>query len=390
MSENPHLSDASGHSHPPAASRKSRIIPMAIAGTVVAILVAGGLMFVLAGLRTNKVALADQPKGVTVIDAVAATYRPTVRYIGAIEPWVEARLGPQFTSAYVDTVLVRPGEFVKRGQVVATLDCRSASAQANSVAMQARALEAQKEAIGHEAARVGGLVGGGFVSPDEAEQKTAESTSKQAELLGAQARLLTASLEVNDCILRSPFDGEIADRLMDPGSFARPGGIVVTVVDRSTVRVIADVPEGDFAAVAPGTSASIRLLATGAHLTGKVSRRSPAADPSTRTIHLEIDLADPERKIPVRSTAELIIEVGEPVPATEVPLAAASVRNARASLFVVEGNVAHKMQVDVLGEAAGNLFVDPTLKPGVQVVTEGRALLKDGDQVVASKEAAAP
>ena len=363
---------------------------MAIAGTVVAILVAGGLMFVLAGLRTNKVALADQPKGVTVIDAVAATYRPTVRYIGAIEPWVEARLGPQFTSAYVDTVLVRPGEFVKRGQVVATLDCRSASAQANSVAMQARALEAQKEAIGHEAARVGGLVGGGFVSPDEAEQKTAESTSKQAELLGAQARLLTASLEVNDCILRSPFDGEIADRLMDPGSFARPGGIVVTVVNRSTVRVIADVPEGDFAAVAPGTSASIRLLATGAHLTGKVSRRSPAADPSTRTIHLEIDLADPERKIPVRSTAELIIEVGEPVPATEVPLAAASVRNARASLFVVEGNVAHKMQVDVLGEAAGNLFVDPTLKPGVQVVTEGRALLKDGDQVVASKEAAAP
>ncbi len=370
--------------------RKSRAIPIAITATVVVILLAGGLLFVLIGRRTNRVALADQPKAVTVIDAVAATYRPTVRYIGAIEPWVEARLGPQFTSAYVDTVLVRPGEFVKRGQVVATLDCRSVSAQEKVVAMQARALEAKQQAIAHEAARVGGLVDGGFVSPDEAEQKTAESSSKEAELLSAQARLMSASLEVSDCIMRSPFDGDVADRQMDPGSFARPGGIVVTVVDRSTVRVVADVPEEDFAAVAPGTPTSIRLLATGANLTGKVSRRSPAADPSTRTIHLEIDLADPKRKIPVRSTAELSIEVGEPVPATKVPLAAASVRNAKASLFVVESDVARKMQVGVLGEAAGNLFVDPTLKPGAHVVTEGRTLLKDGDHVMAHKEIAEP
>jgi len=359
-----------------------------ISGATLAVLLLGGLMFFVARAHVNKVALAEQPRGVTVVKAAAANYRPIVKYIGAIDPWIEAKVGPQFTSAYVDTVLVRPGAVVVRGQVVATLDCRNASAQAKAVAMQARALDAQQEALAHQAARVGGLVGGGFVSPDEAEQKTAESTSKQAELLSAQAKLLTASLEVSDCIMRAPFDGEIAKRLMDPGTFARPGGIVVTVVDRNTVRVIADVPEGDFAAVAPGTPANIRVLATGLALTGSISRRSPAADPSTRTIHLEIDLADPERKLPVRSTAELTIEVGEPIAATQIPLTAANVRNAKASVFVVEEGVAHKTRVGVLGEIAGILFVEPTLKPGVEVVTEGRALLTDGDAVTTKLESA--
>ena len=44
----------------------------------------------------------------------------------------------------------------------------------------------------------------------------------------------------------------------------------------------------------------------------------------------------------------------------------------------------------VKGERGGTLFVDPLLKAGAHVVTEGRALLKDGDRIEAKLEAPPP
>ena len=366
----------------------SRRTPVVIAGGVAAVLLLGGLMY-LRGSAQNVSALETTPKGVTVAVARPATFRARRRYIGTVHPWLEARLGPQFTSAYIDTVLVRPGAVVKRGQVVATLDCRNASAESKAVAMQARALEAKQEAIAHESARVSGLLEGGYVSPNEAELKKADTASKEAELLATRAKLMRASLEVNDCILKAPFDGEVANRLSNPGAFARPGTSVVTIVDRSTVRVSADVPESDFGAVAPGTPVRMRMMATGGEGTAKIVRRSPAADLSTRTIHFEIDIPDQERRIPVGTTAELTIDVGKEAPATEIPLVAASIRGARATVFVVEGEKVKKTVVNLLGEIAGRLFLETKLKAGAHVVTEGRALLKDGDLVVAVVETAA-
>jgi RND family efflux transporter MFP subunit len=287
-------------------------------------------------------------------------------------------------SAYVDTVLVRPGAVVKRGEVVATLDCRNANASSQAVAMQARALEARQEASAHEASRLNNLLDGGFVSPNEAEQKTALSAAEQAQLLAAQAQLVGSSLQQNDCILRAPFDGEIATRTSDPGAFARPGVPIVSVVDRSTVRVVADAPEVDFSAVAPGTPVNMHMLSTDRDLSATISRRAPAADPLTRTVHFEMDVADPERALPVGTTADIRIDVGEPKPATEIPLSSALVRGDKATVFVVDGNVAHKRVVPVLGERTGRLFVAPSLASGTKIVTEGRALLNDNDKVNAT------
>jgi RND family efflux transporter MFP subunit len=252
--------------------------------------------------------------------------------------------------------------------------------------MEARALDAKQQALAHEAARVSGLLDGGFVSPNEAEQKEAESASRQAEVLAQRAKLASTSLEVGDCILRAPFDGEIADRMIDPGAFVRPGAAIIALVDRSTVRVSTDVPEGDFNVIAPGTPVTVRALATGTSSLGTISRRAPAADPGTRTVHFEVDLPDPDRRMPVGTTGEIGIDVGEPVSATEVPLASASVRGNKATLYVIDGRTAHKVIADVLGESGGSLFVAPTLRAGAQVVTQGRAALSDGDAVAMNAE----
>ena len=350
-------------------------------GGVALLLVLGALLLWRAQSHVNRVAMAGAPKPVTVVKAEGVEFRPFRTYVGTLEPWQSAQVGPQLISAFVSTVLVRPGTVVHKGDVLATLDCRHATAATRAVAMQADAIDTRQKALADQAARTQGLLDGGFVSANEAEQVVAQSAAEAAQLQAGRAQLTRSSLEVNDCVLRAPFDGDIATREIDPGAFVRPGTALLSVVDRSIVRVTAEAPEVDFAAVAPGTKVKMHLLATNQDVTGVVARRAPAADLGTRTIHFEIDVPDAARTLPVGTTAELTIEVGEPRPASAIPLAAAAVRTPKATLFVVEGDVAHTRVVSLLGEREGLLYLDPALKPGTEVVLEGRALLQDGDHV---------
>ncbi len=384
--------DAAPEAAAPEATKKgSPMIPLTIGGGVLVVLALGAALIHHAESKTNHVALSAEPKPVTVVEAKASSYRARRSYIGRLDPWVAASVGPQFVSAYVSTVLVRPGAFVRQGQVLATLDCRNANAMAQAVDMQARALSDQQVALSHESSRITSMLDGGFVSPNEAEQKSAQSSSKQAELLAQKAKLIGTSLEVNDCILRAPFDGDVATRSADPGAFVRPGTAIVSVVDRSTVRMTVDVPENDFDIVAPGKVIRLLEYATGQEILGSITRRSPAADPGTRTVHVEVDIPDPTREIPVGTTGELRVDVGDAMPATEVPLAAANVTDTKSTLFVIDGDVAHARVFVALGEAQGVLYVKPSdLAPGTRVVTQGRAVLKDGDQVIAKIETAGP
>jgi membrane fusion protein, multidrug efflux system len=369
---------------PPGRERRRPLVPILLG--VGAVCVVSLLFFLVKRLEGNQnhESLDHHPKPVTVVEAKATTFREQRRYIGTLEPWLEAKIGPQVVSAYIDTVLVRPGSLVKAGEVLATLDCRGASAVNRAVAMQARALEAHRRASANEAARIQGLLDGGFASANEAEKKLAESEAQQAQLLAVQAKLSSASLQVNDCVLKAPFAGEIAARSADPGGFARPGSSVVTLVDRATVRVTADAPEADFAAVAPGSPVKMHLLATNTDVGGVVARRAPKADPATRTIHFEVDVSDPSLSMPVGTTAELLIDVGTPLPALELPLIAANVKGKRANAYVVEGDAAVAKTLVYLGEREGKLFVRPDLPNGSRVVTAGRNALSDGDKVIAT------
>jgi RND family efflux transporter MFP subunit len=364
--------------------RRQRRIPIFIAAGVAVVLLFGFLMVARAGSHVNKVALASLPVGVTAVEARATHYNSTRHYVGTIRPWVEAKIGPQLTSAYVGSVLVRPGDRVKRGQIIGTLDCRNASAASQGISMQARAIQTQQVALSHEAARIAELKSGGFASDNEIEKKQADSASKEAELMSTKARLERATLEVSDCVLRSPFDGEVSERTMDPGAYVHPGESIAMVIDRSTVRVETDVPEEDFDLVKPGVKVDVLALAIGRHVVGTIARRSPAADQSTRTVHFEIDLQDPGRTLPVGTTAELAVASGVPLPAIEIPLAAAAVKGSKATLFLADNGQARKVVVDVLGEKAGRLFVDTSLADKALVITEGRTLLKEGESIQVS------
>jgi RND family efflux transporter MFP subunit len=371
---------------PDTSARGTGLLALIVVGVTVGSLAAGGAVLLRSEARTNKVALAASPRRVSAVRAKAAQYRPSRSYVGTLHPWVEANVGPQLVSAYVDSVLVRPGARVKRGDVLATLDCRNASTATSAIAMQARAIEARQKAVEDEARRTQRLLDGGFASANEAEQALAQSAAEAAQLEAQRATLAHSSLEVGDCVLRAPFDGEVGDRLVDPGAFVRPGTPIVSIVDRSTVRFAADVPEVDFPVVSPGAPVRIHVDASNRDVEGTIARRSPHADKDVRTVRFEVDIPDADRSIPVDTTAEVRIEFGAPVPVSQIPLYAAAIRNGKASVFTIDDGVAHAVTVPVVGEIGGSVLVDRTLAPETLVVTEGRAQLADGDRVEGTEE----
>lgn len=379
------------------AGRRDWRVPAALVSTVCAVGALGAWLVLRARAEVNLRPLTAEPKGVTVTAARQARYQATKRFVGTVQPWGEARLGPQLVSAYVDAVNVRPGSVVRKGEILASLDCRNASTAKGAVAQQARALEERQRASAREAGRLDALGQEGFVALNDVERKSAEARAEGAALAAVRAQLAGKALEVDDCVLRAPFDGEVARRAADPGAFVRPGTSVVTMVDRSVVRIVVQVPEVDFSFVGPGTVVAVTLLADGRRMELPISRVTPQADPATRTLGVEIDVRGSRPPPPTGVSAEVEVAVGAAADAVEIPLSGARVRGDKATLFLVEGDVARTATADVLGERGASLFLrpraaepggGPALGDGARVVVEGRQQLKDGDRVLAKTDAA--
>ena len=364
---------------------RKRVALVIVLGASILLALAVGL-YLRASSRTNHITLSASEKPVTVVAAQPAAYRASRTYVGSLEPWATARVGPQYVSAYVATVLVRPGDILKSGQVLATLDCRSSSAATKAVAANAQSLAERQGALAHQVARMKQMLSGGFASANEVEQMTARSSAERSDLASLRASLSAKTLEVDDCVQRAPFDGEVAERLVDPGAYVRPGNSIITVIDRRTIRVAAGAPEADFNIVAVATPVEIDVAAIGKKLTAPISRRAPGADAGTRTVDFEIDIPNEDRVLPARATATLTIPVGQPTEASRVPSLAGNLRGNKATIFIVKDGVASRRVVPVLGEAGGQLFIGRAELPkGTLVVTEGRALLEDGDRVAAEE-----
>jgi hypothetical protein len=64
-----------------------------------------------------------------------------------------------------------------------------------------------------------------------------------------------------------------------------------------------------------------------------------------------------------------------------MPLVAASITGSKAAVFIVDGDVVHQKRLKILGEVGSALFVEPSVKAGTPIVTEGWATLAEGDRV---------
>jgi len=145
------------------------------------------------------------------------------------------------------------------------------------------------------------------VEADLAEAEAVVAKAKTDEAV-ARVRVKVADAEVGRlnallsyAQIRSPYAGIISQRNIDTGHFVQPGTgsqpplFVVERID--TLRVAVDIPEREAVHVRKGNTVWIQIPALGQNeFEGTVSRTSWVLDPASRTLRVEIDLPNPERR----------------------------------------------------------------------------------------------
>ena len=128
---------------------------------------------------------------------------------------------------------------------------------------------------------------------------------RQAEKGVEEARIVQAYTEI-----RSDADGQVVERLVEPGDMAFPGKSLLVLQTRGILRLEAMVPESFIQRIRLGETLDVIIKAAKESLRGSVSEITPSADPVTRSFLVKVDL--PETKgLYSGMFGRLLVPVGE-------------------------------------------------------------------------------
>ena len=221
----------------------------------------------------------------------------------------------------------------------------------------------------------------------EAARQQYESAKNAAEqqyqaLQASRARVTLARKALADTVVRAPFAGLVAQRLVSTGDYVTRGMKVAEVVRITPLRVELTVPEQFVASVVVGQPVSFAVDAfPGRMFEGKVRYVSPALRAEQRALTVEAAVPNGDAQLKPGMFATALIQQNKKEPAVLVPAAAVRVISGTGRVFVVSGDrveervVATGQKVDPLVEVVTGL------KAGERVATENVNQLVDGMKV---------
>lgn len=326
----------------------------------------------------------------------------------------------------LQSVDVRLGDPVRRGQVIARVEDREIQeqvrqAEASFQVTQAsiRQREADLRLAKNNLERSKSLYDRQLLPQqtyDDTESRyqaaLAQLDLARAQFEQSKARLDELKVTLSNTIIMSPVDGFVGKRFLDPGAFASTNAPVASVVDIRTVRMVANLVERDLKRVPTGTPAVVEVDAfPGEKFSGKVSRVAPVFDPATRTAEMEIEVPNPGFRLKPGMYARVNLTVDTRPNALTVPANAVVNLDGRDGVFIpadgdgdgpTAGADARPAADARAGAAPGGdraltvrfqpvrtgirdgdrVEIVTGLEDGARVITTGAAALKDGDRVL--------
>ena len=180
--------------------------------------------------------------------------------------------------------------------------------------------------------------------------------------------------------ITAPVAGVLVSKPAEAGGYLQTGDLCATVSVLDPINVVVQAGERDISAIHTGMRASARL-ATGETVSGSVRFIAPAADLATRTFRVEMEVANPDRKLREGVTAELSVPL-PPVKAHLLPPSALTLDDAGqfGVRIIAAGNKAQFLPVNVLSQERQGTWVTG-LPETVTVITVGQDFVVDGQTV---------
>jgi cobalt-zinc-cadmium efflux system membrane fusion protein len=354
---------------------------------VVALSAVGGLLSILGCSRsaeTSKTSFNEEsrPPAVRYVKVAQQEVPESLDLAAKVQPdpTKVVRIFPP-ASGRVTAIAVKPGDQVRRGQVLAILSSSDvASAQsdytkANAEAERtARAMERQKVLLEHGAAAEKDFL-----------DARAQAEEARAELARAKQRLELLNINPSDTTdrvtLTSPATGVVTDVNAAPGEFSKSlesANPLVTIADLNTVWMVGDVYEKDVAKVSLGKPVTVTLQAfPDEQWSGHIDSLPGMLDPTTRTLKVRVTLPNPTQSLKPEMFGAIRVKTGTHN-ALVVPETAIIREGGATKVFINKEGKPERRKVTVGTTVDGKVEVLSGLQADEEVAAEGAELLKGG------------
>ena len=355
------------------------------------------------------------------VEAIAATEQPIARFIratGSLMAEEQADVAAETAGRVVAAPVERGTNVSESAQLVrlspTETDAQVKESEANAAQIEARlglsgngdfnvnsVPEVQNAKASYDLAqsefnRIKSLLDQHVVSQSEYDQRRTqmEATRQQFEaakngaaqqyqsLQAARARVALARKALADTVVRAPFNGVVAERLVSVGDYVTRGTKVAVVVRTNPLRVRLTVPEQFISSIAVGQPVNFEVDAyAGRQFVGTVRYVSPALQADQRALTIEAIVPNPKGDLKPGLFATARIEQQARTSGVVVPASAVQTTGGTSRMFVVTGDKVEE-RIVTTGQPLGDLVeIAKGLKAGERVATKNVGRLADGVRV---------
>ncbi len=214
------------------------------------------------------------------------------------------------------------------------------------------------------------------------DQALSSARQLRADIEAQSSSLRLAQRELRDAVIRAPFDGYVAERLVSPGQFVQPQAPVMRIVRLQPLKLTAEVPEKFAPWIETGREMAVKVDAFPQEtFTGRVVRIAPAVNLKSRAFAIEGEIPNTDGRLKPGTFARVQITTDRVERAVTIPVAAVQSRYGTNRVFTVENGQLVGKEV-VLGDRLGDrVEVATGLAAGTRIVSTEVEQLADGVRV---------
>ena len=324
---------------------------------------------------------AGQIPVVTAVVPGKTTIAGEINATGTLAARREMPVGSVGEGGEVRSVRVEPGDWVKKGQILAVVDRSVQSQQIQSQAAQVQVAEADARLAQSNLDRALQLVDRGFISKADVDRLTATRDAANARVQVARATLRQLQAQTARLNIVAPEAGLVLTRSVEPGQVVGGGsGALFTIAKGGQLELLADLSEDDLSSISVGVTAQVTPVGTEKVFTGQVWQLSPVIDPQSRQGTARIAL-DYDPALRPGGFASVKISSGTVV-APMLPESA--IQNDAKGAFVYtidDKGIVHRKPVKTGMVTGQGIAVTSGLSGTEQVVLRAGGFLNDGDKV---------